>query len=74
MSPKARVLSLIERWQTNENRPKGACRFDPTCSRYAYAAISEYGLIRGGLKGVWRVWRCNPFTKGGFDPLKPRKP
>ncbi len=47
--------------------PYGYCRFRPTCSEYAYEAISKYGVLRGGLKSLWRVLRCNPFSKGGID-------
>jgi len=50
--------------------PNGFCRFHPTCSDYAILAIEKYGFIRGGIKAVWRVLRCNPFNSGGFDPLK----
>ncbi|HOZ55699.1 MAG: putative membrane protein insertion efficiency factor [Parcubacteria group bacterium ADurb.Bin316] len=50
--------------------PYGFCRFKPTCSEYAIAAIAKYGVIRGGIKSAWRVVRCNPFNKGGYDPLK----
>lgn len=50
--------------------PNGFCRFHPTCSDYAIAAIEKYGLMRGGVKALWRVLRCNPFNAGGFDPLK----
>lgn len=50
--------------------PAGFCRFKPTCSEYGYAAIEKYGIFRGGLKAIWRILRCNPFSRGGFDPLK----
>ncbi len=50
--------------------PYGHCRFHPTCSQYAIQAIIKYGIIKGGIKACWRVLRCNPFNKGGFDPLK----
>lgn len=46
-----------------------ACRFYPTCSEYAYQAIMKYGIIRGGWKGLKRILRCNPWNKGGGDPL-----
>ena len=46
-----------------------SCRFYPTCSEYAIQAFSKYGVIKGGAKATWRVLRCNPFNKGGFDPL-----
>jgi uncharacterized protein len=48
--------------------PFGFCRFRPTCSDYAVAAITKYGLIKGGAKAVWRVLRCHPWNKGGYDP------
>jgi hypothetical protein len=50
--------------------PYGRCRFRPTCSEYAISAIEKYGLIKGGLKAIWRVLRCNPWNNGGWDPLK----
>jgi hypothetical protein len=45
------------------------CRFHPSCSQYAYQAITRYGLIKGGLKSIWRILRCNPLSRGGIDPL-----
>ena len=50
--------------------PNGYCRFRPTCSEYGYQAIEKYGVIKGGLMALWRVLRCNPFSKGGNDPVK----
>jgi len=50
--------------------PYGYCRFNPTCSVYSYQAIKKYGLIRGLPMAAWRVIRCNPFSKGGDDPVK----
>ncbi|MBI5254708.1 membrane protein insertion efficiency factor YidD [Candidatus Falkowbacteria bacterium] len=47
----------------------GYCRFNPTCSEYAYQTIKKYGVIRGGIKAIWRILRCNPFSKGGEDPI-----
>jgi len=48
-----------------------ACRFQPTCSEYAAIAVSEYGVLRGGWMAIWRLLRCQPFAKGGFDPVRP---
>jgi hypothetical protein len=48
--------------------PYGRCRFHPTCSEYAIAAIEKYGLIIGIFKAYWRILRCNPWSKGGIDP------
>jgi putative membrane protein insertion efficiency factor len=46
-----------------------SCRFYPTCSEYAIQAIEKYGIFKGGIKAVLRIIRCNPFNKGGFDPV-----
>ena len=44
------------------------CRFTPSCSQYYIEAVKKYGAIRGSLKGAWRIIRCNPWNKGGYDP------
>ena len=49
--------------------PNGFCRFYPSCSQYGIEAIEKYGIIKGGLKAIWRIMRCNPWNKGGNDPL-----
>jgi putative membrane protein insertion efficiency factor len=46
------------------------CIYTPTCSSYTYQAISKYGAVRGSVMGFFRILRCNPFAKGGFDPVK----
>ncbi len=43
------------------------CRYYPTCSNYTIMAIEKYGLIKGGIKSIWRIIRCNPLSKGGVD-------
>jgi uncharacterized protein len=45
------------------------CRFVPTCSQYFIEAVSKRGPLKGSLMGLWRVLRCNPFCKGGYDPV-----
>ena len=50
--------------------PYGYCRFYPTCSQYGYEAVEKYGVVRGLLKSFWRILRCNPLSKGGYDPVK----
>jgi hypothetical protein len=45
------------------------CRFEPSCSRYAVQAVRQYGILRGFVLAAWRVGRCHPFGRGGFDPL-----
>jgi putative membrane protein insertion efficiency factor len=47
----------------------GACRFQPTCSEYAVLAVSKHGWIRGGWLAIYRVLRCNPLSRGGFEPV-----
>lgn len=49
------------------------CRFIPTCSQYALEAFEEWGFFIGLALTVWRILRCNPFCKGGFDPVPKRK-
>ena len=63
-------LLVIRFYQTaiSPNMP-ARCRYYPTCSSYAYKAISEFGAMRGGLLAILRILRCHPFHKGGFDPV-----
>lgn len=49
--------------------PNGFCRFYPSCSQYGLEAVEKYGIIKGGIKTIWRIIRCNPWNKGGNDPL-----
>ena len=46
------------------------CKFEPTCSEYTKQAIEKYGVVKGIWIGIKRIIRCNPFSKGGYDPLK----
>jgi len=50
--------------------PYGYCRFHPTCSEYAIGSLKKHGTIKGGLFSLWRIIRCNPWNKGGEDPVK----
>ena len=68
------LLKLIRFYQNSisvHTSPK--CKYFPTCSQYTYEAIEEWGALRGALMGIWRILRCNPFSKGGYDPV-PQKP
>jgi putative membrane protein insertion efficiency factor len=47
-----------------------SCRFYPTCSQYAIDAVAKYGAAKGTAKAAYRILRCNPFNKGGYDPVK----
>jgi putative membrane protein insertion efficiency factor len=69
------LLWLIRLYQRTlaKAMPEGTCRFHPTCSHYGYEAIEVHGAIKGSAMAMWRVMRCNPWNKGGFDPVPPRK-
>ena len=54
--------------QISPNRT-ACCRFRPTCSAYAFEAINKYGALKGTGLAIWRILRCNPFCKGGYDPV-----
>ena len=64
------LLWLIRFYQRHisPNRPP-CCRFMPTCSQYALQAIEKYGALKGGWMAFKRILRCNPFHKGGYDPV-----
>lgn len=47
-----------------------SCRYFPTCSEYAAEAIESYGVFRGTIMALWRILRCNPFSRGGVDPVR----
>jgi len=47
-----------------------SCRYLPTCSEYGAEAVARYGIFRGGFLALWRVLRCNPFVRGGYDPVQ----
>ncbi len=64
------LIRLIRWYQRNISaHTPPSCRFQPTCSQYAITALSRYGVLRGGLMALWRILRCNPFSKGGYDPV-----
>ena len=45
------------------------CPYIPTCSQYGLEAIEKYGALKGSVLAAWRILRCNPFSKGGYDPV-----
>lgn len=77
--PERVIINIIKFYQKTispdhgvfkHKHPYGFCRFTPSCSQYGLEAITKYGILKGGIKTVWRIIRCNPFNKGGYDPLK----
>jgi len=67
------VLATIRFYQRSVSASLApACRFQPTCSHYAYEAVETYGALRGTAMAVWRILRCNPLNDGGVDPVPER--
>lgn len=64
------LIIIIKMYQKISKNTKRVCRFYPTCSQYAIQAIEKYGVIKGVGLAIYRILRCNPFSKGGFDPIK----
>jgi len=73
------VLKIIRFYQNTISPDHGfgryffrdaGCRYSPTCSAYTYDAVLKYGAVKGLMMGVWRILRCNPWSRGGHDPVK----
>ena len=63
------LVLLVKIYQkTISNLYGDICRFEPSCSHYFIGAVKKHGAIIGTVKGLWRICRCNPFNKGGYDP------
>ena len=64
------VIALIKGYRKYISPMKSTkCPYFPTCSEYGLRAVEKYGVIKGGLLAFWRILRCNPFSKGGYDPV-----
>lgn len=67
-------IALIKFYQTAVSpHTKANCRYIPTCSQYGLEAIERFGALKGGALTVWRILRCNPFSKGGYDPVPQKR-
>lgn len=65
------LLAAIRFYQKNISpRKTPSCRYIPSCSEYARVAVERWGALRGGWMGLRRILRCNPFHKGGYDPVR----
>lgn len=68
------LILLIEKYQKNISPIISfhgiKCKYFPTCSEYTKQAIKKYGALKGSFMGIKRIIRCNPFSKGGYDPVK----
>lgn len=68
------AIKLIELYQKSTENKNPTCKYHPTCSHYAVDAYQKRNFFVASLLSFWRILRCNPFSKGGFDPVpEPRK-
>ena len=72
--PKGICIALIRFYQKGISPlKKPCCKYIPTCSNYALEAVSRFGVLKGGFLALWRILRCNPFSRGGYDPVPEKK-
>lgn len=69
------LINIIKfyRKYISKQKPVPTCRFIPTCSEYGIEAIERFGAFKGSLLTLWRILRCNPFGKAGYDPVPEKK-
>ena len=60
-------IQLYRKYLSPLNSTK--CPYYPSCSQYGLEPVQKYGALKGGLLVLWRILRCNPFSKGGYDPV-----
>lgn len=64
------LISMIRFYQKYVSPLKSTkCPYYPTCSNYGLQAVEKHGVFKGGILTLWRIIRCNPFSKGGYDPV-----
>ena len=70
-----RVLLALIRFYRKAISPltPASCKYIPTCSQYGLEAIERFGALKGGLLTLWRILRCNPWSRGGYDPVPEKK-
>ena len=67
------AIKLIKLYQITPFSSHGMCKFTPSCSQYSIECFQEYGFIKGLILSFKRIIRCNPFNKGGYDPVPIKK-
>ena len=73
-SPRKGLVALIRLYQKiRPSSTRGYCKYIPTCSQYGIEAVERFGCIKGGLLAVWRILRCNPVSRGVYDPVPEKK-
>ncbi|MBN2504030.1 MAG: membrane protein insertion efficiency factor YidD [Bacilli bacterium] len=63
------IIRMIRGYQQHTAGRTPTCRYKPTCSNYAIDAYENYNVFYATILTVWRILRCNPFSKGGYDPI-----
>ncbi len=67
--PRRALIGLVRAYQLVVSPHLGpSCRYTPSCSTYSVQALTEYGAVKGGILTIWRLLRCAPWGKGGYDP------
>lgn len=68
MKPALALIAFYQKAISPTMLPR--CKYEPSCSHYAADAIEKYGFFKGIMMAAWRLLRCNPFSKGGYDPVR----
>lgn len=68
------ILALIRFYKAAISpHTKPSCKYIPSCSDYGLEAVERFGALKGSALTIWRILRCNPFSKGGYDPVPQKK-
>lgn len=72
---KSVLIKIVQFYKKYLSPLKGykSCKYYPTCSSYAIEALELHGALKGSILVIWRILRCNPFSKGGYDPVPQKK-
>jgi hypothetical protein len=72
LAPRNLFIAFIKGWRKYISPIYGdVCRYHPTCSAYGLGQVQQRGLLLGSFLTAWRILRCNPLSRGGFDPVSP---